>query len=162
MDIDDFDRLYAEHADSVFSFLAYRTGDRALADDLLADTFERVLRSRRRFRLRRQSEKSWLYTIAVNLLRDHFRRQQVERRAIERLSAVPEEESSSGGVLRVETLQSLAGALATLSVAETEAIALRFGADLTLREIADVTGTPLSTVESRINRALEKLREVLQ
>src|SRR3954467_1815814 len=46
---DDFERLYAAEAQGLFGFLVYRTGDRALAEDLLADSFERALRSRRRF-----------------------------------------------------------------------------------------------------------------
>ena len=65
-----FERLYAEHAQALFGFLSYRTGDRALAEDLLADTFERALRARRRFDPRKASEKTWLYAIALNCLRD--------------------------------------------------------------------------------------------
>ena len=41
----DFDRLYVEHAQALFAFLAYRTGDRGLAEDLLADTFEAAYRT---------------------------------------------------------------------------------------------------------------------
>ena len=41
---DEFERLYEAEAQALFGFLAYRTGDRALAEDLLADTFERALR----------------------------------------------------------------------------------------------------------------------
>ena len=41
---DEFERLYEAEAQGLFGFLAYRTGDRALAEDLLADTFERALR----------------------------------------------------------------------------------------------------------------------
>ena len=63
----DFTRLYAEHAQSLYAFLSYRTGDRVLAEDLLADTFERVLRSRRGYDPRRGSERTWLYTIALEL-----------------------------------------------------------------------------------------------
>src|SRR5687767_12285850 len=46
---EEFERLYASHAQRLFGFLAYRTGDRALAEDLVADTFERVMRGGRRF-----------------------------------------------------------------------------------------------------------------
>ena len=53
---DEFERLYAAEAAGLFSFLAYRTGDRALAEDLLADAFERALRARRRFDRRRGSQ----------------------------------------------------------------------------------------------------------
>ena len=63
---DEFERLYAEHAQPLFGFLVYRTGDRALAEDLVADTFERALRARRRFDRRRGSQKTWLYAIALN------------------------------------------------------------------------------------------------
>ena len=81
----DFDRLYAEHAEPLLSFLVLRTGNRALAEDVLADTFERVLRKRGTFDRRRGSEKGWLYTIALNLLRDHLRRQETERNALHRV-----------------------------------------------------------------------------
>ena len=43
---DEFERLYEAEAQALFGFLAYRTGDRGLAEDLLADTFERALRAR--------------------------------------------------------------------------------------------------------------------
>src|SRR5919197_3701167 len=81
---DEFERLYAAEAAGLFSFLAYRTGDRALAEDLLADAFERALRSRVKYDRRRGSEKTWLYAIALNLLRDHARRVAAEGRAYER------------------------------------------------------------------------------
>src|SRR5919107_5496712 len=76
---DDFERLYEEHAQPLYGFLAYRTGDSALAEDLLADTFERALRARRRFDPRRAGEKTWLYAIALNLLRDGVRRTRAEQ-----------------------------------------------------------------------------------
>ena len=82
---EDFERLYAAEAQGLFGFLAYRTGDRALAEDLLADTFERALRSRKRYDRRRGSAKTWLYAIALNLLRDHARRAAAEGRALERV-----------------------------------------------------------------------------
>ena len=47
---EDFERLYAAEAPGLFSFLAYRTGDRALAQDLLADAFEKALRGAPRLR----------------------------------------------------------------------------------------------------------------
>src|SRR5918999_3322212 len=81
----DFDRLYRAEAGALYGFLAYRTGDRALAEDLLADTFERALRARRGFDRRRGTERNWLYAIALNLLRDHARRAAAEGRAVERV-----------------------------------------------------------------------------
>lgn len=161
----DFERLYAEHADALFAFLAYRTADRALAEDLLADTFERVLRARRRFDRRRGSAKTWIYSIALNLVRDQARRRTAEARAVERTRsvAVPGEGESAPerGFEEVEHRDTVARALAGLSDEEREAIALRFGADLTVPEIAKVTGERLTTVEGRVYRALGKLRDEL-
>jgi RNA polymerase sigma factor (sigma-70 family) len=152
---DEFERLYAEEAPGLFSFLAYRTGDRALAEDLLADAFERALRSRARFDRRRGSQRTWLYAIALNALRDHARRAAAEGRALERLADQPAPDAFAG----VEQRDQLARALDVLSPEEREAIALRFGAELTVPEMAKVLGERLTTVEGRVYRALRKLRD---
>ena len=157
----DFERLYAEHAHPLLGFLVYRTGDRALAEDMLADTFEKVLRTRRGFDRRRASEKTWLYTIALNRLRDHTRRAGVESRAIERAAVEVSAGDGRGGLDLAESRQSLTTALAALSPEEREAVALRYGADLSVPEVARVLGESVTTMEGRVYRALGKLRETL-
>jgi RNA polymerase sigma-70 factor, ECF subfamily len=155
-----FEELYAEHAPGLFGFLVYRTGDRGLAEDLVADTFERALRGRRLFDRRRASEKTWLYTIALNALRDHGRRRNAEGRALERHrpAVLPGGEPAAEIVDQHTDLQR---ALRCLSVPEQEAIALRFGADMTVPEIAELQRERLTTIEGRVYRALRKLREEL-
>jgi RNA polymerase sigma-70 factor (ECF subfamily) len=126
---------------------------------VLADTFERVLRTRARFDPRRGSEKNWLYSIALNLVRDRARRQAAEQRAYERVQA------PAGSPDELEALagrDALRQALAELSEEEREAVALRYGADLTVPEIAKLTGEKLTTVEGRVYRALRKLRDLLE
>jgi RNA polymerase sigma factor (sigma-70 family) len=152
----DFERLYEEHAQALFGFLAYRTGDRVLAEDLLADTFEKVLLARGP---RRGKEKAWLYTIALNLLRDHARRRGAEERALVRAGAPAD--GAQGGFEAVEARHAVAHALECLSDEEREAVSLRFGADLTVPEVAKVLGEPLDRVEGRVYRALRKMREAL-
>jgi len=127
----------------------------------LADTFERVYRGRRTFNRGRASEKTWIYTIALNCLRDQHRRAQAELRALERAGPAgtgPEAPSMSD---RVEGRDAMGRALEILSEEEREAVALRYGADLTVPEIAKLTGEKLTTVEGRVYRALRKLREEL-
>jgi RNA polymerase sigma-70 factor, ECF subfamily len=153
----DFERLYGDHAGPLFGFLVYRTGDRALAEDILADTFERVLRARRRFDPRKAGEKTWLYTIALNCLRDRGRRSAAEGRALERFEAGSG--TASPGLPALEERDELSRALEVLSGEEREAIALRYGSDMTVPEIAKVTGERLTTVEGRVYRALRKLRD---
>ena len=155
---EDFERLYASHAERLFGFLAYRTGDRALAEDLVADTFERAMRGRRRFDRRRSSETTWLYTIALNLLRDHGRRRGAEGRALERHGPTTEVSQAHESIEQGTDLQR---AMMTLSEGEREAIALRFGADMAMPEIAKLQGERLTTIEGRVYRALRKLRDEL-
>jgi RNA polymerase sigma factor (sigma-70 family) len=155
---DEFERLYEAEAAGLFSFLAYRTGDRALAEDMLADAFERALRARGRFDRRKASQKTWLYAIALNVLRDHVRRAAAETRALER-AGNPSEKMDP--LASIEHRDELGRAMNALSAEEREAIAMRFGADLTVPEIAKVLGEPLTTVEGRVYRALRKLKSEL-
>ncbi len=156
----DFERLYEREAQGLYGFLAYRTGDSSLAEDLLADTFERALRARRGFDRRRGTERNWLYAIALNLLRDHARRAATEGRAVDRVTtgAAVATDSAAEAVERRDELQR---AMAGLAEEEREAIALRFGAELTVPEMAKLLGQPLTTVEGRVYRALRKLRAAL-
>lgn len=157
----DFEKAYAEHAESLLRYVIYRTGDRALAEDIVADTFERVLRSRTRFDRRRSSEKTWIYTIALNLLRDNAQREAVASRVVERDLAPRAAAPQANPLDAVDDRDLVQRALATLASAEREAIALRYGADLTLPEIAKLIEEPLSTAEGRVYRGLRKLRETL-
>jgi RNA polymerase sigma-70 factor, ECF subfamily len=162
MDEKTFEELYEEHSPGLFGFLAYRTGDPVLAEDLLADTFERALTARRPFDVRRGKAKTWLYSIALNLLRDSARRSAAEQRAFEHARFEAANGNGNGNGVspheRIEARQVIMSALETVGDDEREALALRYGADLSLAEIAKVIGTPRSTVEGRIYRGLKHLR----
>jgi RNA polymerase sigma factor (sigma-70 family) len=160
MDEKTFEELYEEHAAGLFGFLAYRTGNKALAEDILADTFERALTARRPFDVRKGKAKTWLYTIALNLLRDSARRNAAEQRAIEQATLWAANGNGNGTAAheRIEARQVLMAALGTVADDEREALALRYGADLSLAEIAKVIGKPRSTVEGRVYRGLKHLR----
>src|SRR5580700_921641 len=93
---DEFEQLYEEHAQALYGFLRYRTGSTTLTEELLADTFERALRARRRFDPRRGKAKTWLYAIALNCLNDHARRQASEGRALERVGTLERVAAGSG------------------------------------------------------------------
>ena len=162
MNRDSFERLYGEHASALYGFLAYRTGNRALAEDLLADTFERAWANRLRFDLRRGSQKTWLYSIALNRLRDHARREAVEDRALHDVAQLQNGNGSSHRTIeQVELRQVLLTAMEVLPEEEREALSLRYGGDLSLREIAAILRVPRSTVEGRVYRGLKRLSRVL-
>lgn len=156
----DPERLFAEHAQALYGFISYRVGDPTMAEDILGDTFERLVRSRKDFDERKGSEKTWVYTIALNCLRDHARRLRTERLAHER--ALPVGEGGDGNLGRVEDRDVLFRALEQLDAGEREILALRYGADLKLADVAAVTELPMTTVNGRLYSGLRKLRAVLQ
>lgn len=156
----DLERLFAEHAQALFGFLAYRTGDPTIAEDILGDTFERAVRSYRRFDARKGSETTWLYTVALNCLRDHLRKRKAEHHALERAHEGGRE-SVDDAFEHYQYKDLLIRGLATLDAGEREVLALRFGADLRLEDIAKVTGQPQTTVHSRLYAGLRKLRATL-
>lgn len=159
----DIERLYDDQAQAMFGFLAYRTGDRTLAEDLLSDVFERALRARRRFDARKGTEKAWLYAIALNCLRDHIRRSEAERRAHEReVSHLSSQPDADRELELFDDREIVAQAMRKLTPDERDAVALRYGADLRVADIARAIGVPVTTVEGRLTRALRKLRAELE
>jgi RNA polymerase sigma factor (sigma-70 family) len=155
----DFARVYSEHVWPIYGFLAYRLGDRQVAEDLTQATFERAPRAWSRFDPRRASERTWLLAIARNLLIDHHRRDRNRRTELleEHLEppvAGPEESITAG--------PDLTDALSKLSDRDREVLALRFGGDLNGPEIAEVLGLSLANVQQIISRSLRKLRELLE
>lgn len=158
----DFERLYEDHAQALFGFLAYRTGDRALAEDVMSEAFERALKARKRYDPGKASAKTWLYSIALNCLRDQQRRQGAEVRALDRVGAPGELELSDPAFERAESRDEIQRALAHLADEERDVVALRFGGDLTAKEIAKLLGLKQTTIEGRLYRALRRLRGELR
>lgn len=155
----DVERLYAEHARSLLGFLVYRTGNLELAEDVLSETFEAALRAGPLVKRWGSAEKAWLYTTALNRVRDQMRRRRTEERALERVGVDDPGASPPADVAADRDL--VQRGLAELAPEEREALALRFGADMSVPEIARLVREPLTTVEGRVYRALRKLRALL-
>jgi RNA polymerase sigma-70 factor, ECF subfamily len=144
-----------EHLDDVYAYLVYLTRDRSLAEDLAADTFEKALRLWDRFDARRASARTWLCQIARTTALDWFRAEARRHRREERVAPVDRTEAAF-----VEGLSpDLESALATLSAAEREVIALRVLLELDGDETARVLGISPTNVSTRLSRALGKLEE---
>jgi RNA polymerase sigma-70 factor (ECF subfamily) len=156
----DFAETYDEHVWRVYGFLAYRVANRADAEDLTQQTFERALAAWGRFDPAKASMATWLLSIAHNLLVDHYRADRSAEQqpigpegvAVEALPAADD----PGHDLGLEP--ELASALEGLVPREREIIALRFGGDLAGPEIAELTGLTLANVQQILSRALRRLR----
>ena len=145
-------------------YLLYLTGRRDYAEDLAQETWIRVLQRGSQYNGRQRFD-LWLFAIARNLAIDHLRK---ERKAVQAASLPDDRDeillvSSSGpspfeAAARSEDAIRLAGQLQILPPLYREALLLRFQEDMSLAEIAQVLGAPVTTVTSRIYRGLAALR----
>lgn len=147
---------YDEHVWDVYGFLAYRIGNRSDAEDLTQQTFERALKAAHRFDERKASAKTWLLTIANNLLIDHYRLASTKREVA--TDAFDPDALSAEDVHDLGLSPDLERALAELNDREREVIALRFGGDLQGKEIAELLDLTLANVQQILSRSLRKLR----
>jgi RNA polymerase sigma-70 factor, ECF subfamily len=156
VEVPSFASVAERHLDDVHSYLVYFTRDRATAEDLTAETFEKALRQWRRFDPRRGSARTWLCQLARTTALDHFRAEERRRRR-ERAYAQEQqqvEEGVFGGLSAA-----LERALAELSAGEREVIALRILLDLDGEAAARVLGISATNCNTRLSRALKKLEE---
>jgi RNA polymerase sigma-70 factor (ECF subfamily) len=139
--------------------LAYRLiGDRQLAEDIRQDVFVRLWRSA--VALEAESSLStWLYRVTVNRCRDELRSSRSRSRILDvhREPVRLADASGSSGEDRAERSQDIARAVLSLPVAEREAVVLRHYHDLTFSEVAEILGSPVSTVKSRVLSGLRRL-----
>jgi RNA polymerase sigma factor (sigma-70 family) len=145
------------HLDGVYGYLVYLTGDRGLAEDLAAETFEKALRLWERFDPARGGVRTWLCQIARTTALDHFRAER-RRRGREDLYArrsVAVEE----GPLVPGLSPDLERALLGLSAADRELVALRVLLDLDGPEAARLLGISATACSTRLSRALTRLEE---
>jgi RNA polymerase sigma-70 factor (ECF subfamily) len=154
----DFAAVCEENLDGVFGYLLYLTGNRAVAEDLAAETFERALRRIKRFDPRRGSARTWLLTLARSTALDHFRSEQRRRRR-EGAYALLEQSTDEGEVFGHGLSPALQAALHSLSAGEREVVALRVLLDLDGESAARLLGISPTACSTRLHRALQKLEE---
>jgi RNA polymerase sigma-70 factor (ECF subfamily) len=149
-------------------YLLYLTGRRDYAEDLAQETWIRVLQRGSQYNGRQRFD-PWLFAIARNLAIDYLRKKRIAGQS----ASFPDDPdeiplvSSSGpspfeAAARSEDAIRLAAQLQILSPLYREALLLRFQEDLSLAEIAQVLGAPVTTVTSRIYRGLAALRSAFE
>jgi RNA polymerase sigma-70 factor (ECF subfamily) len=175
-DVASFEALMVRYERPLWAFVRRFVGEGALAEDLLQETFLRVVRGARDWKPDARVS-TWLYTIARNLCTDHARRA-VHRRALSLdAPARPSGDDGSGPVLADRVASKAAGAerqtldrelrahideaIGALPVDQREVFLMREMMDLSFADIAQAVGASEPTVKSRMRYALEKLREAL-
>jgi RNA polymerase sigma-70 factor (ECF subfamily) len=157
----DFETIYQAEMPRIYNFFRYRVGDDQIAEDLTAETFEKAWKHRERYRDDLASFSTWLFIIARRIAVDHFRRQH---------PTVPWEEATQ--LTDPQTLEEeaqelaefaqLSAILARLAERERELVALKYGAGLTNRAIARISGLSESNVSTILHRLTRQLRAQLE
>ncbi|MGE0488363.1 MAG: RNA polymerase sigma factor [Vulcanimicrobiota bacterium] len=150
-----FEELYARYSCRIFAFLVTEVG-RCWAEDLLQETFSRVLTSLHRYQACGKFS-SYLYQIAKNLARD------MQRRAY-RAIPIDELDGQAHPTEELEThidIATVRSALKTLSLEQRQVVLLREYVGLSFKEIANLIERPLGTVLSQMHRAVHRLRSRL-
>jgi RNA polymerase sigma-70 factor (ECF subfamily) len=138
----------------VYLYVSYRLGDGPDAEDVTSEVFERALRYRRSFDPRKGPFLAWLFGIARRLIAETAARP---------VAAASEFDAVAPGDLADDTARrlTLAAAVATLPERDRDLLALRYGADLTARQIGEVLEIGTHAAEVALGRALERVRAKL-
>ncbi len=169
--VEAYNILVDRYSERLMHYLFGFLGDKKRCEDLLQETFLRVHRNRHSYQ-RIAKFSTWLYTIAGNLARSEYRKQKrrymysiqsVSRDSEEYEMPLPDEtflpDKYTESALQDKTIQD---ALNILPSNFREVIILRDIQQLAYDEIATITGLPMGTVKSRINRGRSKLKQLLK
>ena len=148
----DFEKFYPK----IYNYIYYRVLHRETAEDLTSDVFYRALAFAASFDERKASYKTWIFTIAHNVVANHYRSNKnlLAPDAFDTLAAgngIEDDFETSEDFRRLYKL------LETLPEKEREVIALRFWGELTYKEIATRIGMREKSVSSMMSRLIKKL-----
>jgi RNA polymerase sigma-70 factor (ECF subfamily) len=161
--------LVGQYQYRLVRYFTYLLGSRDFVDDLVQETWLRILERGHSYDGESRFE-PWLFTVARNLALDYVRKRRFLsldstdslEPDVESISPVSQMPSPFEQAARTEDAQRLARALQMLEPIYREALVLRFQEGLSLQEMAEVIGAPVSTVSSRIYRGLAALRAQME
>ena len=159
-----FETLYELCAPSIYHLCYGLLMNRQDAEDVMQESFVYGFKNLHRYNSERASFKTWLYTIALSRCRNLYRRGRWWNIAglLSLDLPAPYSDAPEARLADHDAKAAIEVALSSLSPRLREAVILRYGHNLTFREMAEVIGCPQKTAESRVRLAHDQLRAVLQ
>lgn len=160
-------KIIQAYSSRVFGLLYRQCGDAELAEEISQATFVHVVEKLGDYQEQGRFE-SWLFRIAMNLLRDEMRRRRRQARPTDLQSLPPTSWAQSAepgpeqSLEKDEQARLLRAAVQELSEADRQIIYLRYTAELTFNQIAELLDEPLGTLLARGHRALKKVKQKLE
>jgi RNA polymerase sigma-70 factor (ECF subfamily) len=156
------EKLVRRYASPLLTFIERTVGDRHRAEELFQEVFLSVWSKRRQYKLE-HAFRSWLFTIAANRCRSHFRKQVTPTISPEIVDASPDRATSATETaIATETATMVTVAVKQLPPAQRMVVSLRVWNGLSFAKIAEVIGTAEGTARSTMHRALAAMRKSLE
>ena len=153
--------LVDEYKSPIYN-LAYRmTGNSEDADDLTQETFIRAYKNLWRYDTSRKFF-TWLYTLALNLIKSHLRKKNKDNKSFEGASAHLFSDKNPSPEAEFIEKQETSDCLLRLEHESRALLIMRFQQGLTFEEIAQITGKSLSAVKMSVYRGLESLKKLMK
>ena len=150
------EQIYTDYSGKVMAYIRARIRNKADAEDLLSEVFEKIMKKIEGFDPEKASLNTWIFTVTRNTVIDHYRRSRPGEELDENLSDGIELDED---LLNGETLGELAAALRRLPEQMRDIIVLRYYDGKPLTEIAEMMGLSYGAVKLRHQNALMLLRE---
>lgn len=151
-----FSRLYDHYVQPIYRYIYSRVGSTHEAEDITSQTFMAAYEALGRYRERGQFS-AWLFRIARSKINDHFRRSRREV-GLEAAGEILEREDALGALIRAEELSRIRFLVNHLNEEEQELIRLRYVADLSFGEMAELLGAREDAVKKSVYRLLARLK----
>jgi len=150
---------FEEHYPKIYNYIYYRVLHKETAEDLTSDVFYRALAFAASFDKKKASYKTWLFTIAHNIVANHYRSNK-NLLTLDDFDTLAVENDIVSDYETTEDFRRLHKLLKTLPEREREVIALRFWGELTYKEIATRIGMREKSVSSMMSRLTKKLEKL--
>jgi RNA polymerase sigma-70 factor, ECF subfamily len=160
MDEDAFRLFYDRTARSIWAYLSRTTGDSRLADDLLQETYYRFLRAGGTY-TDEAHRRHYLFRIAVNLVRDHYRRPRLGRLLALEERHHPQSQSGAEAADRAASRIDLSRAMGRLKPRERDLLWLAYANGSSHEEIAATLGLKTASIKALLFRARRRLASFL-
>lgn len=150
-----FEKLFNEFKDGIYGYFLQSVG-REDAKDLVQESFIKVYRNLEKYDSNK-STAAWIYAIARNVMYDYLRKYRKQR-----TEGIESEDYDGENCRDLDESIELRNAVNKLEASRREVLILFYFQGLRYDEIAQVTGSPINTVKSRLNRAKDDLRKILK
>jgi RNA polymerase sigma-70 factor, ECF subfamily len=161
-DTDTLAQIHDEYYGPIYRYIAFRVNDRELAEDLTSEVFLRFLKALRERAAPQTTVRGWLFGVAANIVSDHYRRgyraPQVELTEAIESSAKPVAEQVETQLQHAE----LREAITTLTTDQQHVLALRFGQDMPIQDVAHMLGKTEGSIKQLQARAIAALARRMQ